>query len=215
MKIKSYKIVFLGTSGVAKTSLIQRFLNNKFDENEGSTLGANYTGLYIQTNLGTIKIDLWDSSGQDKYKELSKMFIRDSQCAILCYDITNKNTFEEIKYFHYENAKQILGDNSLIYLVANKIDLIKDIKLDREAKKFAEEKNIKYFKISAKTGKGIDSLFEDIANSLINKFKFKIDNSNTILIQKLTEDGTKIKKLNMIQIFDNNYIINLRKYYKY
>ena len=123
----------------------------------------------------------------------------------------SQRSLNEIKNYHYINIKKILDYEPLIYLVANKIDLIEEVKVsEKEAIDFATEKGIKYFKVSAKTGEGVNELFEDIANSLIKKFKRAIDNKNQNLIREITEDGTKILRLN----YENKVEIALNKYYK-
>ena len=123
----------------------------------------------------------------------------------------SQRSLNEIKNYHYINIKKILDYEPLIYLVANKIDLIEEVKVsEKEAIDFATEKGIKYFKVSAKTGEGVNELFEDIANSLIKKFKRAIDNKNQNIIREITEDGTKILRLN----YENKVEIALNKYYK-
>ena len=130
-------------------------------------------------------MELWDTVGQEKFRSLQNIFIKGSHCVILGYDITNKYTFNEIKNYHYDKVKNILSDEPLIYLVANKIDLIGEEQVtEEEAINFAKKIGIKYFRVSAKTGEGINKLLEDIANSLINKFIKKIDNKHKYL--KLT-----------------------------
>jgi len=200
MEKYEYKIVFLGESGTgAKTSLIYQFINNKCDPNIKSTLGASYVNIFIQINLGIIKLILLDTSGQNKYRAINKHFIKDSHCIILGYDITNKYSLNEIKNYHYNNAKNIVGDEALFYLVANKIDLVGEEEVsEKEAIDYSKEKSINYFRVSAYTGKGVNELFEDIKYSLIMKFKKKIlDSKDKNTIREITKDGTEIKSLNL------------------
>ena len=228
----SYKIVFLGESGVgAKTSLISRLINNKFYECFESTIGANYSSIIIQVNLGIIVLDLWDTPGQELYRSLCNNFIKGSHCIILGYDISRARSLYDIKEYWYNKAKNIVGDDSLIYLVANKIDLIENInESEKEGINYAKEKDIKYFKVSCKTGEGVNELFEDIANSLIMKFKRKIiDINDKTLIKYLGVFRTEVKRLNIekekeivkneteiksLDIKENIEII-LNKYYNY
>ena len=207
-----YKIVFLGESGTgAKTCLINQIIYNQF-ENYSSTSAATYFSTFIQVELGIIKLDLWDTAGQERFRSINRIFIKDSHCAILGYDITNKSSFKEIENYHYNKVKNILGDEPLIYLVANKIDLIEDIKVsEKEAIDYAKKKGIKYFRVSAKTGEGVNELLEDISNSLIIKFKRKIDNEDQNLIREITKDGTEIKRLNIKEKIE----IILNKFYNY
>jgi len=164
MKEYEYKLVLLGGSGIgAKTSLIKRFILNRFDSVMMTTSGANFCSTFIQVNLGIIRLGIWDTVGQKLYRKLSEVFIKNSHCIILGYDITSNDSFDEIKEFWYNYAKNIIGDESLIYLVANKIDLIRYEELsarEREGKNYAKEKGIKYFRISCKTGEGVDELFD-------------------------------------------------------
>ena len=207
-----YKIVFLGESGTgAKTCLINQIIYNQF-ENYSSTSTAAYYSTFIQVELGIIKLDLWDTAGQERFRSINRIFIKDSHCAILGYDITNKSSFKEIKNYHYNKVKNILGDESLIYLVANKIDLIDKVEVsEKEAIDYAKEKGIKYFRVSAKTGEGVNELLEDISNSLIIKFKRKIDNEDQNLIREITKDGTEIRRLNIKEKIE----IILNKFYNY
>ncbi len=189
MENNIYKIVFLGESGVgAKTSLINQLVNKKFDENVESTTASCYSYLYIETDLGIINLDLWDTPGQELYREIAKNFILNCHCVILGYDITSYDSFKQIKEYHYNNVKKILRYKPLIYLVANKIDRIGEEKVsEKEAIEYAKEKDIKYFRISARTGEGINELLENIVNSLINKYmdnKINIKEKIEIILKK-------------------------------
>ena len=229
MKEYVYKIVFLGDSGVgSKYSLIGQLVNNRFDTNVSSTNGASYSSIFAQVNLGIIQLDLWDTTGQEKYRSLSKFFIKDSHCVILGYDITRKNSFDQIKVFWYNFVKNIVGDDTLIYLVANKIDLIEEKQVsEKEAIEYANEKGIKFFRVSAKTSEGINELFGDITFSLIMKFKKVINNNDKNIISEIIKDKTKLKKFNSIRKIAKNRIENmssninenfekiLKKYYNY
>ena len=135
---------------------------------------------------------MWDTSGKEGFRTLLKYFINDSHCVILGYDITNKRSFNEIKNYHYNNVKNLLGDDLLIYLVANKIDLFEYEQVsEKEAIGYAKEKGIKYFRISCETGEGIKELLKDIVDSLIMKFKKVEDNKDKELIRKIKKDGAK------------------------
>jgi small GTP-binding protein len=212
MEEYDYKIVFLGESGTgAKTCLINQIIYNEF-ENYSFASPAAYYSTFIQVKLGIIKLNLWDTAGQERFRSINGIFIKDSHCAILGYDITNKSSFKEIENYHYNKVKKILGDEPLFYLVANKIDLIGEEEVsEKEAIDYAKEKGIKYFRVSAKTGEGVNELLEDIANSLIVKFKRMIDNKDQNLIREITKDGTEIKRLNIKEKIE----IILNKFYNY
>ena len=179
MEINEFKVVFLGESGVgAKTSLINRIVRDVFDLNVSATNGAYFVSKTIQTELGEISLQLWDTAGQEKYRSINAQFIKGAHCIILGYDVTRKESFESIRDFWYNFAKEKTErDNVLIYLVGNKIDLDDLGRVTyEEGKSLANDLNMKFFEVSAKTRDGVDNLLEDIGDSLINKFiKNKID----------------------------------------
>ena len=179
MEINEFKVVFLGDSGIgAKTSLINMIVSNVFDKSVYTTTGVSYVSKIIQTELGGIRLELWDTVGQEKYRLLNALFIKGAHCIILGYDVTNRHSFDSIRDFWYNKVKEKTEiDNVLIYLVGNKIDLDDLRKVENEeGKSLANDLNMKFFEVSAKTRDGVDNLLEDIGDSLINKFiKNKID----------------------------------------
>ena len=101
---KTCKVVLLGESGVGKTCIIARFINNTFEDNIMSTTGASYAGktmTFDEFNGKSIKFEIWDTAGQEKYRALTKIFYKDAGVAILVYDITRKESFEEIQKYWY------------------------------------------------------------------------------------------------------------------
>ena len=120
--MKVFKVLFIGGCGVgAKTSLINNIMSYSFNEFEVITLIPKFFTKRISTPSGEVSLDLWDSCGQEKLRPLLK-FYKDSDYAILGYDITSKNSFDEIKNYFYNEIKS-LNKDALIYLVGNKIDL--------------------------------------------------------------------------------------------
>ena len=111
-----HKIVLLGDSGVGKTCLISRFISGNFDANVNSTNGASYASKKIEyANLGkTLVLDIWDTAGQEKYKSLTKFFYKDAAMVILVYDITRKESFDNLKNFWYTEIQQY-GDAAQRY----------------------------------------------------------------------------------------------------
>ena len=111
---KTCKVVLLGESGVGKTSIIARFINNTFQDNIISTTGASYAGKAItfsELQGRTAKFEIWDTAGQEKYRSLTKIFYKDAGIAILVYDITRRETFEEIQKYWYHQIKESAPKN--------------------------------------------------------------------------------------------------------
>ena len=111
---KTCKVVLLGESGVGKTCIIARFINNTFEDNIMSTTGASYAGKTMSFDEfpgKNIKFEIWDTAGQEKYRALTKIFYKDAGVAILVYDITRKESFEEIQKYWYNQIKEFAPKN--------------------------------------------------------------------------------------------------------
>ena len=108
------KVVLLGESGVGKTCIIARFINNTFEENLISTTGASYAGktmTFDEYEGKSIKFEIWDTAGQEKYRSLTKISYKDAGAAILVYDITRKESFEEIQKYWINQIKDFAPKN--------------------------------------------------------------------------------------------------------
>ena len=116
--LKEFKIVVLGESGVGKTSIIQRYTKDKFDDAQISTKCASFDTKVIKIDEfkeTNIKLNILDTAGQEKYRALSKIFYKDASAAILVYDITNKKSFDEIKEYWYNQVKECSQKNTNKY----------------------------------------------------------------------------------------------------
>ena len=120
--LSSCKVVLLGESGVGKTCIISRFINNIFDDNTISTNGASYAGKSMDSpDYGkSSKFEIWDTAGQEKYRALTRIFYKDAAAAILVYDITRKESFEEIKNYCYTQIIYYTPKEIVICIAANK-----------------------------------------------------------------------------------------------
>ncbi len=108
------KVILLGESGVGKVGLIARFINNSFEDNITSTTGASYAGktmTFDEYDGKSIKFEIWDTAGQEKYRSLTKTFYKDAKVAILVYDITRKESFEELQKYWIEQIRQFAPKN--------------------------------------------------------------------------------------------------------
>ena len=122
--METIKLVLIGESGVGKTSIISRYTNNTFDPQVLTSSSAQFLTKTIELNKDTsIKFDIWDTAGQEKFKSLAKIFYKDAKVIILVYDITNKNSFESLKNFWYKEIMDNTISDVILAIVGNKADL--------------------------------------------------------------------------------------------
>ena len=117
------KLILLGDSGVGKSSIIQRYSEDIFDENLGSTYDSNFVEKKLRIKGHNINLELWDTAGQEQYRSATQIFVKNSKIILLVYDVTNKKTFESLNYW-YDFIKKELGPKIIIGLIGNKTDLI-------------------------------------------------------------------------------------------
>ena len=185
------KIVLVGNSTVGKTSIIDRFDRDYFSEEMLSTFGSNFISKYIKVNDKKVRLDLWDTAGQEQYRALGKLFVKNSKIIILVYDITNKSSFDGLDFW-YDFIQTELGYKITLGLVGNKADLFEEEKVSTEiAEQKAKNWNAYFSLLSAKEDKpGIDKYFneitkiylenEDNSDDIVRKNSIKIGKHNNL-----------------------------------
>jgi small GTP-binding protein len=164
------KVTLIGDSSVGKTSIINRYCKNIFDQSIGSTLGANYSQKIIEKDGKKIRLDLWDTAGQEKYRAIGRHFYRESFIVCLVYDITNKKSFENIKSIWYPELMDHGEKLKIIGLIGNKNDRYLDESVDeKNVKEFADEIHALYKKTSALDNTGIDDLFDELISKYLKE----------------------------------------------
>ena len=175
-------VVLLGVTGVGKTSIISRFLNNSFEEEVISTKGANFSSktiIFKECENKSVQFDLWDTAGQEQYRSLTMIFYKDAKIAILVYDITRRETFEEIQKYWYKQIKENSTPDIIIAVVANKCDLLDNEEVSElEGKEFADQIGAIFKSTSCSENIGIEELFKDIGTKFLNT-NFSDDTSGT------------------------------------
>ncbi|CAG2174796.1 unnamed protein product [Oppiella nova] len=184
---RTFKLVFIGDSGVGKTSLVERTVRNSFNESTDLTIGAAFHKYVLRTDSNsTVTFNIWDTAGQERYRSLGPIYYRGSDAAILVYDITNTNSFENIEFWIY-SLKSVLGQDIVMALVGNKSDLEHRRSVDyKEAKRFANKNDLIFMETSAKTALNIDQMLKKLSQELIKRKKCG-DNSGH------HQNGTQLK----------------------
>ena len=192
------KVTLIGESSVGKTSIINRYTRDDFAQDLESTLGANYSQKKIVRHGKKIRLDLWDTAGQEKYRAIGRHFYKESYIVCLVYDITSKSSFENIKKIWYPELKEYGEKLKILALVGNKIDkyLEEEVKED-EAQKFADEIKAIYKRTSAMEGTNIEELFNILADKYLSDIAgiIKADGDDgKITIKKDNNSQTQKKK---------------------
>ena len=174
------KVVLLGETMTGKTSLISRLVDNTFNYNEPTTfVASNYTKEieYPEFNNITLKLQIWDTAGQEKFRSINKIFYKEAAVAILVYDITNERSFERLKSYWYQEVKQ-KGEKNVVFAVAgNKCDLFSDEKItEKEGREFANEIGAVFFQTSPLSNINVSELFKEVGKVYLQKNGLDKDN---------------------------------------
>ena len=204
MEPESIKVVLLGEAGVGKTCIIKQFIEKKFEQNTDSSLSAQFVSKTIEyvDFAKTLKFDIWDTVGQERFRSIAKIFYKDAHVVILVYDITSKKSFNALNDFWIGEIKNNCNGTPLFAIIGNKNDLYMKQEVDPlDAKDLAKKIGGIFQLTSAKTAEGISQLF-DIIGKKILKPSFQYDKNDKIAKEnynkkKEIEKNTKVRiKLN-------------------
>ena len=168
------KLLIIGDSAVGKTSMLLKYTDNFFPESHLATIGVEFKTKDIQYNGYNINLQVWDTAGQERFKSITKSFFRNANGIIFVYDITQKNSFKNVKDWIKDSEANDTGFKRI--LVGNKIDLQnkRQVQLN-EVKDWADKKNLEVIAASAKTGANIDKAVMKLIELILqNKSKDEI-----------------------------------------
>ena len=185
------QLLIIGDSTVGKTSILSRFANGIFNSNYLATVGLDSFTKDEIIDDKTVRIKIWDTAGQERYKSLTKGFFRNAEGVMLVYDVTNSETYENLKFWLQSiknNTSPDMGEIPII-LIGNKIDCEdREVKVE-EAENFWKEQGYPYFETSAKTGENIDNTIKYLVKKVINIKEGKKDDENeNIKLEKNEEN---------------------------
>uniref|UniRef100_A0A673Z993 RAB6A, member RAS oncogene family n=1 Tax=Salmo trutta TaxID=8032 RepID=A0A673Z993_SALTR len=167
--LRKFKLVFLGEQSVGKTSLITRFMYDSFDNTYQATIGIDFLSktMYLEDRtVSFVRLQLWDTAGQERFRSLIPSYIRDSTVAVVVYDITNVNSFQQTTKW-IDDVRTERGSDVIIMLVGNKTDLADKRQITtEEGEQRAKELNVLFIETSAKTGYNVKQLFRRVAAAL-------------------------------------------------
>ena len=188
------KLTMIGNTNVGKTAIIKRFISNKFDTKSMSTIAVNCQDKKMKIDPYTeLNMQIWDTAGQERFRAIARSYLRESNGIFLVFDLTDQSSFDDINLWLDEINNSDIDDKICVkMLIGNKLDC-ENKEVDEEtAKKFAEEKKMKYLSVSAKDGLNIITMFEIMGDECVKAIR---DNEkNEIQEQKNTNDSTIIQK---------------------
>ena len=199
------KVVLVGESGVGKTSIINRYLNNTYNENQKSTFAPKFKNKvlkYPEYNK-SISFDIWDTAGQEAYRSITKNFYVNAAIGIMVYDIRNRESFENIKKYWSQQLKDSGVQNIVLAIAGNKCDIFNEEEVsENEARQYADSIGAVFQLTSCKENIGIDELFKESgkrfleANKLIAKEKKQKKENENLKIEgkNVANNGKKGKK---------------------
>ncbi|CAD8043459.1 unnamed protein product [Paramecium primaurelia] len=192
-----FKFIIVGDTNVGKSCLLLQFTDSRFRNEHDATIGVEFGSRNLKINEKQIKLQIWDTAGQESFKSITRSYYRGSIGGILVFDVTNRQSFEDVQKW-YNEIQGYACDKIEMVIVGNKIDLEerREVKTE-EAKKFAQKFGFDYFETSAKTGENVDAVFESMANKVLAKIgSGEIDPTQEIYGIKIGSIGIQSKPAN-------------------
>ena len=198
-EITSVKILMLGEAYVGKTCLIRRYVENEFISNYQSTIGIDFFSKKLKINNKEIKLKIWDTAGEERFRNITNQYYNRTDGIILVFDLTNLNTMYKIKYWIEQINEKINCNDISLVLIGNKSDLERQISYE-SCEKFSEDLNIKYFESSALSGENVNEFFDYLVNEIINK-KNIMEKNDDQKVSIISNNYKKKKKIGVDRVF--------------
>ena len=180
-----HKIIFIGDAGVGKTTIISRIMDNPFIEEYEPSIGVDFMSKTLKYNGQNVKLQIWDTAGQEKYKGLIPSYVRNSSIVFVVYDISGKTSFDNIpKWINFIKSTE----NTTIVLCGNKIDLENREVKKEEGEELAKKEGISFFEVSAKTNDNIKNMFYNVIAELPT-FSQNNTNKESVIKELMQENG--------------------------
>lgn len=185
---EQYKVILLGDTSVGKTSLLNMKLVHKFEDHVPTTIGAAFKNICIKFDQSLVNLQIWDTAGQERYKSITRPYYRNTNAAIIVFDLTNPKTLDNVGYWLSELAQQ--QDECIIVLVGNKSDLPRKVSHGMVMNVMNTSRINKYLETSAKNGSAIEQLFAGLAEILHSAAK---SNLHEVSLHPHQNDTLRIK----------------------
>ena len=166
-----YKIIIIGDSGVGKSNILGRYLNNEFKQDTKSTVGVEFGSKKLKVGGINVKLQIWDTAGQERYRAITSAYYKGSKGCFIVYDITSTQSFDDVEKW-YEEIIKITEKGISLILVGNKSDLESERKVTVEmGQNKAKNLNCPFFETSALNNTHIETVFQTISEDIYNRCK--------------------------------------------
>lgn len=163
------KLLLVGDSGVGKSCLLLRFVEDKFNPSFITTIGIDFKIRTIESNGKKIKLQVWDTAGQERFRTITTAYYRGAMGIVLIYDVTDARTFENVENW-FQTVTQHANEDAQIFLVGNKSDDEENRQVSKEqGQNLASNLNIPFLEASAKTNANVESIFYELASLIQEK----------------------------------------------
>ena len=190
------KIVLVGDSGVGKTNLVKRFIDGNIPENLTNTIAVDFFSKDLMIKNHSVKVQFWDTAGQEKYRAIANAYYKNAQGAIIVYEITNRESFENVSKWLQELNE--FGEKGItILLIGNKIDLKENRQVTfEEGQKIAEAKGALFFETSAKTNQenSVTKAFDKLISDMLSKIDMEEKSQNSEILTLSQQENPRLGK---------------------
>ena len=164
-----FKYIIIGDSAVGKSNLLLQYAHNKFNDDYQATIGVEFGAKNITVNNKIYRIQIWDTAGQENFRSITRAYYKNSVCAMVVYDITNKDTFNNVQTW-IEDCKNQSPKTIFMVLVGNKNDLEdkRQVKYE-DGMELANKNGMMFYETSAKSGFNVEEIFNSSAKAIAQK----------------------------------------------
>jgi len=187
-----FKYIIIGDSSVGKSCLLLQFADKRFKADHDTTIGVEFGSKNVQIKDKTLKLQIWDTAGQESFRSITRSYYRGSIGALLVYDVTRRETFEGLTKW-LDETRNYANDKTLIILIGNKTDLGDKREVStEEGERFAKENGIFFMETSAKTAFNVEAAFHKTAEEILGRIDSgAIDPTNEVNGIKMGPQATE------------------------
>jgi small GTP-binding protein len=182
-------MLIIGDSAVGKSCLLLRFAENKFTENFVMTIGIDFKVRHVEIDDAKVKLQIWDTAGQEKFRTITKAYYRGAHGILLVYDVTSIESFNQTRQWMQSIQENMLDPVAVIF-VGNKCDAERTVSKE-EAQDLANEFNVEYFETSAKTGEGVDQTFVRLAKLILDQQRERVQTNAGYAVSLPSKSGQR------------------------